>query len=141
MNKEAGNAGLNATIGTFHKESSQESSQPVFTRDLLARFLQSRPQGISHRTAEAYHYTLTGFIGYPTSPEGISQYLSSLSCHNGKLKFFTCLKTLCSWLWQNGFLPDNPIKRVSPPRIQKKLLPAISKEQLEALLNHCHCER
>jgi len=31
--------------------------------------------------------------------------------------------------------------KVSPPKTQKKLLPAISKEQLEVLLKHCHCER
>jgi len=31
--------------------------------------------------------------------------------------------------------------KVLPPRRQKKLLPAISKEQLEVLLAHCHCER
>ena len=35
----------------------------------------------------------------------------------------------------------NPVEYVSAPRRQKKLLPAITKEQLEVLLDHCHCER
>jgi site-specific recombinase XerD len=48
---------------------------------------------------------------------------------------------LCTWLWQNGHIADNPIKKVPPPKTQKKLLPAVSKEQLDTLLNHCRCKR
>jgi integrase/recombinase XerC len=33
------------------------------------------------------------------------------------------------------------MSKVLPPRRQKKLLPAISEEQLQTLLEHCHCER
>jgi integrase/recombinase XerC/integrase/recombinase XerD len=33
------------------------------------------------------------------------------------------------------------MEKVSPPKTQKKLLAAVSKEQLDALLAHCHCER
>jgi site-specific recombinase XerD len=64
-----------------------------------------------------------------------------LTCRNGKLKFYSCPRALCNRLHQNSYIPDNPIKRVSPPRKQQKLLSAISKEQLQILLNHCHCER
>ena len=116
-------------------------SSQLFTKELFDKFVQSRPQGISNRTLESYDYTLKGFIGYPIIAEGISLYLSRLTCKNGKLKFYHCLKALCSWLWQSGFIIDNPIKRVLPPRIQKRILPAVSKEQLETLINHCHCER
>lgn len=80
-------------------------------------------------------------MGYSISAEDITAYLSSLKCGNGKAKFYSCLRALCNWLHQNGFTSTNPIKQVSPPRTQKRLLPAISKEQLEVLLNHCHCER
>jgi len=104
-------------------------------------FLASRPQGISQKTVESYHYTLSGFIGYLLATEGITQYLNGLSCHNGKLKFYSCLRTLFGWLYQEGYIPTNPIRCVHPPKIQKKLLPAISKEQLDILLNRCHCER
>jgi integrase/recombinase XerD len=38
-------------------------------------------------------------------------------------------------------LTTNPTEKVLPPRRQKKLLPAISKEQLDTLLSHSHCER
>jgi len=81
---------------------------------------------------EAYHYTLSDFVGFPLTSDGITRYLSSLSCHNGKLKFHSCLRALFSWLFQNGYIPSNPITQVTPPRIQRRLLPAVSKEQLLA---------
>ncbi|MHA1288624.1 MAG: tyrosine-type recombinase/integrase [Candidatus Thorarchaeota archaeon] len=44
-------------------------------------------------------------------------------------------------MYHNGYIPENVIEKVLPPKIQKKLLPAVSKEQLDTLLAHCHCER
>jgi hypothetical protein len=60
----------------------------LLTKDLFDSFLASRPQGISQRTVESYHYTLTGFIDYSLTAEGIRRYLNSLFCRNGKLKFY-----------------------------------------------------
>jgi site-specific recombinase XerD len=108
---------------------------------LLEKFITSRPQGTSIRSVEAYHYTLDGFVDYPITAQGIITYLNSLTCNNGKAKFYSCLRALCNWLHQNHYIPDNPIKQVSPPKTQKRLLPAVGKEQLQTLLNHCRCER
>jgi len=101
----------------------------------------SRPQGTSPRSIESYHYTLDNFVGYPITAQGITAYLNSLTCGNGKAKFYSCLRALCNWLHRSGYIHKNPINQVSPPKIQKKLLPVVSKEQLEILLNHSHCER
>ena len=109
----------------------------MFTRELLDDFLRSRGSGISAKTIQLYHYALDRFIGYPLTPEGINTYLNSLSCGNGKTNYFRCIKTLCRWLYQNDYIEDNPTGKVSPPRRQKKLLPAITKEQLGILLQHC----
>jgi len=116
-------------------------SSQKFTTGLLEEFIIFRPQGTSSRSIEAYHYTLDGFVDYPLTAQGITAYLNSLTCGNGKAKFYSCLRALFNWLYQNGYVPDNPIKQMSPPRIQQRLLPAISQEQLETLLNHCHCKR
>jgi len=118
-----------------------QSSQIIFTKELFDRFLQSRPSGISHRTIEAYHYTLFRFIGYSISVDDINQYLRSLTCGNGKLKYYSCLRALCNWLYQSSYIPLNPIKKVPQPRKQQRILSAINEEQLKALCNHCHCER
>jgi len=133
---------LSSTIvkPSFYEYFSPKSSQK-FTKELFDKFVQSRPQGISNKTLESYDYTLKHFIGYPITAEGISLYLSRLTCKNGKLKFYSCLKALCTWLWQNNYIADNPIKRVLPPKIQKRILPALTKEQLEILYKYCHCER
>ncbi|MFC1897815.1 tyrosine recombinase XerC [Chloroflexota bacterium] len=48
---------------------------------------------------------------------------------------------MLNWLHRNDYILNNPIKKVSPPKTQKRLLPAVNQEQLSILLNHSHCER
>jgi len=109
--------------------------------NLLEKFIASRPEGCSKRTIEFYRYTLSGFVGYPLSPDGVSSYLKSLTCGNGKARFYQALKTLLLWLYRNDHTQNKIIDKVPAPKIQKKLLPAVSKEQLEVLGKYCHCER
>jgi integrase/recombinase XerC/integrase/recombinase XerD len=96
---------------------------------------------LSKRTIEFYQYTLTNFVGYPLSPDGVSSYLKSLTCRNAKLRFYQSLKILFRWLQRNGYISENPMEKVSPPKVQKKLLPAITKEQLQVLLEYCQNDR
>ena len=112
-----------------------------FTKYLFDEFIKSRASGSSKKTLEIYQLTLRGFIGYPLTREGINAYLNSLTCGNAKHNYYRCIKTLCRWLYRTDQLPTNPIEKVLPPRRQKKLLPAISKEQLDILLNHALGER
>ncbi len=112
-----------------------------FARELLDKFLSSRASGTSYKTIRLYHIALDNFIGYPITPEGINNYLNSLTCGNAKHNYYRCIKTLCRWLYHTDQLPTNPIEKVLPPRRQKKLLPAISKEQLEILCKHTLFER
>jgi len=107
----------------------------------LEKFIDSRPDGCSNRTIEFYRYTLTHFVGYALNPDEVNAYLKSLTCHNGKVRFFHALKTLFFWLYNNSYIHDKVIDKVPAPKIQKKLLPAVSKEQLEVLIKHCRCER
>ena len=108
---------------------------------MLDRFLSSRASGTSPKTVELYHFALDRFIGYPLTPEGIKSYLDSLTCRNGKHNYYRCIKTLCRWLYNTDQLQNNPIEKVLPPRRQKKLLPAITKEQLDILLSYAISER
>jgi len=116
-------------------------SSQKFTRILLDKFLSSRASGTSPKTIGLYHLALDNLVGYPITPEGINAYLKSLTCGNGKHNYYRCIKTLCRWLYQTDQLPTNPIEKVLPPRKQKRLLPAISKEQLDILVNHVLTER
>jgi len=134
--------GSNPLSSTTHlaTDHPQKSSQK-FTKDLLDKFIASRPNGCSERSIESYYYTLDNFVGYPITPEGINSYLASLTCKNGKAKFYSCLRALSRWLHHNGHTSDNVIEKVSPPKTVKKLLSAVSREQLDILLAHCHCQR
>ncbi len=112
-----------------------------FTTHILQDFLLSRASGTSHKTIAVYHLALDKFIGYPITPEGINTYLNSLTCGNAKHNYYRCIKTLCRWLYHTDQLPTNPIEKVLPPRRQKRLLPAISSEQLDIIIASCLCER
>ena len=116
-------------------------SSQKFTIEILEKFLNSRASGTSPKTINVYHLALDKFIGYPLTPEGINTYLNSLTCGNAKHNYYRCIKTLCRWLYLTNYLPTNPIEKVLPPRRQKKILPAISKEQLSILIDNCPAER
>jgi site-specific recombinase XerD len=59
----------------------------------------------------------------------------------GKAKFYQALKTLMLWLFNNNHIEEKGIGKIPAPKIQRKLLPAISVEQTESLLNHCRFDR
>jgi integrase/recombinase XerD len=80
-------------------------------------------------------------VGYPITPEGINAYLNALTCGNGKHNYYRVVKTLCRWLYHTDLIASNPIEKVLPPRRQKRLLPAISKEQLDILTSHALTDR
>jgi len=129
-------------------DSASNFSQPIceqftkkFTKELLDRFLSSRATGTSPKTIAVYHLALDRFIGYPLTSEGINTYLNSLTCGNAKHNYYRCIRTLCRWLYHIDYLPINPIERVLPPKRQKRLLPAISEEQLAILVDNCRTER
>jgi len=79
---------------------------------LLERFIGSRPEGLSKKTIQFYRYTLTGFVGYDLTPDGVALYLKSLICKNAKLRFYQSLKILLRWLLRNGYISDNPMEKV-----------------------------
>jgi site-specific recombinase XerD len=113
----------------------------MFTTQLLREFITSRPSGTNSKTIDVYHLALDRFVGYPITPEGINAYLNSLTCGNAKHDYYRVIKTLCKWLYYTDQLPINPVEQVLPPRRQKKLLPAISKDQLDILVSNAITDR
>ncbi len=125
----------------LNPDSPASNCSQKFTKDLLDKFLSSRASGTSPKTIELYHFALDRFLDYPLTPEGIRSYLDSLTCRNGKHNYYRCIKTLCRWLYLTNQLPTNPTERVLPPRRQKRLLPAISEEQLDMLVSYAPTDR
>jgi len=84
---------------------------------------------------------LNPFIGYQLSVEGVNAYLKSLTCGNGKARVHQALKTLLLWKYRSGYTQEKIIDNIPVPRTQKKILPVISKQQLDILSKYCQCER
>ena len=120
---------------------SASNCSQMFTRSILEAFLGSRASGTSPKTMGLYRLALDRFVDYPLTPEGINTYLKSLSCGNGKHNYYRVIRTLCLWLYHTDQLPSNPVEKVLPPKRQKKLLPAISKAQLDVLVSHAVTDR
>lgn len=122
-------------------DSGAPKSSQKFTKQLLDKFIDSRPEGCSNMTIQFYLYMLKNFVGYPLAVEGVNSFLKSLTCGNGKARHHQALKTLFLWLYRGDIIQDKVIDKVPTPKTQKRIMPAVSKEQLEVLLNYCHCER
>jgi site-specific recombinase XerD len=109
---------------------------------LLSDFLNSRRQGISPRTLEFYEACLRPFVvNYELTPTDINSFLANLNCHNGKNAYYRAIRAFCNWLYRQGHMKDNPIKRVDTPKMTKVLLPSLTQEQVADLIDQAEAVR
>ncbi len=102
---------------------------------LLSQFLNSRRQGTSPRTIEFYQATLMPFVRTCSiTHTDINLYLSNLSCKNGKNAYYRAIRAFCNWLYRQSYIKDNPITKVDPPKMTKIILPSLTREQVEYLI-------
>ncbi|MCD6453026.1 MAG: tyrosine-type recombinase/integrase [Dehalococcoidales bacterium] len=101
-----------------------------------------RRQGTSPRTIEFYQACLEPFATYyELTPTDINTFLANLNCHNGKNAYYRAIRAFCNWLYRQGYIKDNPITRVDPPKMAKVLLPSLSSEQVEYLIDQAETIR
>jgi integrase/recombinase XerD len=107
-------------------------------KQLLSKFIQSRRQGLSENTVKYYTRCIKPFVCfYPLSSEGINDFLANLNCNNGgKLAYFKAIRAFCYWLARVGILEGNPLKNVYPPKPSKPILPSLTKEQAQYLIDY-----
>jgi len=109
---------------------------------LLSEFLNSRRQGTSSRTLEFYEACLRPFVtNYDLTPADINSFLANLNCHNGKNAYYRAIRAFCNWLYRQGHIKDNPIVLVDPPRMTKVLLPSLTQEEVEYLIEQAETIR
>ncbi len=102
---------------------------------LLTKFLKSRRQGISPDTLEFYEFCLKPFVkSYDLTPEGINRFLANLKCGNAKHAYFRAIRVFCNWAFREGYVKQNPIARVDPPKMTKVILPSLTSEQVDYLI-------
>ncbi len=118
-----------------------EKVNQKLTNDLLEAFLKSRRQGISAHTIAFYHTCLRRFVGYLLASQGINDFLHSLNCGNGKYSYYRAIRALCNWLHRQGYLEDNPIRLVDSPSVARKMLPSVTEEQVDVLLEATESQR
>jgi site-specific recombinase XerD len=72
---------------------------------------------------------------YEITSDGISSFLSNLTCGNGKLNHYRAITVFVHWLMREGYLKDNPLTMVDKPKPGKRLLPSVTDKEVAVLLN------
>jgi site-specific recombinase XerD len=116
----------------------------------IGNFIKSRREGTSPNTIRDYRNTLCRslkFLGLTPKTSEINRFLQSLSCTlGGKYGYYKCLRAFYNWLYspksQYTFRPeDNPITWVEAPKRPVVILPALTVEQVQLLLEKTECLR
>ena len=122
----------------------------VSNSELVSKFLASRRQGLSSRTIQYYRDTLrlaASIIGLKICCQDIKAFLDNLGCSNGgKHAYYRALRAFYNWLYSPksgyGLNPqDNPMLLVESPKVEKRILPSLTVEQLDYLIDQVECIR
>jgi site-specific recombinase XerD len=117
---------------------------------LVNSFLASRRNGLSLRTIDFYKGYLKRsqkIIGTNITGQDVALFLDALRCSNGgKHTYFGVLRAFYNWLYsaKSGYNLNpqcNPILIVNAPKVEKRILPSLSPEQLDFLIEQAGCVR
>jgi site-specific recombinase XerD len=120
------------------------------TPQLIERFVASRRDGLSPRTIKNYRLYLKRAIcvvGLNVTGDDVQRFIVSRPCSGGgKHAYFRCLRAFYNWLYspKSGLalkLQENPILIVDAPKVEKKILPSLTPEQLEQVIDLAKCVR
>jgi site-specific recombinase XerC len=116
----------------------------------ISLFIKSRREGTSPNTVRDYKNTLARSLKHlgltPTTAE-INRFLQSLRCTlGGKYGYYKCLGAFYNWLYspksEYSFRPENnPITWVEAPKRPVLILPALTAEQVQLLIDRAECLR
>ena len=113
--------------------------------DLLTKFLQSRRQGLSPRTVEFYKHTIAPYLKYcknEITPQTINSFLASLDCSiGGKHAYYRGIGVFINFLVRHDYIHDNPLKKVDAPKPPKRILPSLTLEQVQYVMDKAECIR
>ena len=141
--------GLEPTLPYGKRILSPEGEAKILS-NLLNNFLSSRRQGTSPRTLQFYRGYLNlakPVISIGVKGQDIEYFLDSLECSNGgKHAYFRALRAFYNWLYspKSSYKlnpQDNPILAVESPKVEKRILPSLTIEQLDYLIEQAECVR
>jgi site-specific recombinase XerD len=125
-------------------------NQDPLLSNLISNFIESRREGLSHRTIQFYQCYLNhskSVISLTVTGYNIQLFLKNLKCTNGgKHAYFRALKAFYNWLYspKSGYRlesQDNPILYIEPPKLEKKILPALNSDQVSFLIEKAESVR
>jgi len=128
-------------------EKRPEHSLPL---TLTERFVASRRDGLSSRSIKNYRLYLqhsNEVIGLNVTGQDIQRFISSRACSNGgKHAYYRCLHAFYNWLYspRSGLrlnYQDNPMLIVEAPKVEKKILPSLTIDQVEYLIDQVESVR
>jgi len=146
--KRPPSAKLLTALEHFHQTKSKIRSSDV--KRVITLFLESRRDGISPNTIIFYEKPLNKaipYLGLTPTPQQLQSYLNALPCsQGGKHGYYRAISVFYNWLYspKSGFnyrMDQNPIKLIDPPKRPKLILPSLSKEEVELLIERAHCLR
>jgi site-specific recombinase XerD len=118
------------------------------TTKLIDKFIKSRRDGLSPLTINSYKAYLaraSEVIGLSVTGEQIQHFLNAKQCSQGdKHSYYRVLRAFYNWLYsrKSGFNlnPQNtPILDVDAPVVPKRILPSLTPEQLDYLIDQANC--
>jgi len=143
-------SGYNNLCAEVAQSVEQRTENPPSRHELVSKFIDSRRQGLSPRTIGFYNGYLNRAIpvvGLNVTGQDIAHFLDSLQCSNGgKHAYFRALRAFYGWLYsrKSGYdlnPQNNPVLIVESPKVEKKILPSLTTEQLDYLINQAKCVR
>jgi len=134
-----GSTPVRLTRNQLQNRSSAQPSKGILLTNpnliLLTKFFNSRRQGISPQTIRFYRTCLTPFLrGYPLTSQGINEFLANLKCGNAKHAYYRAIRAFCNWATREGYLKLNAIKSVDAPKPSRQILPSLTMEQVDYLI-------
>jgi site-specific recombinase XerD len=118
---------------------------------LIESFIASRRNGLSPRTIhDSYRCYLKlsqEVIALNTNSEDIRKFLATRKCNNGgRHAYYRVLRCFFNWLFshKSGFNlnpQDNPMLAVDAPKVESKILPSLTPEQVDYLIEQATCTR
>jgi len=124
--------------------------EPRVNQKLTNSFLESRRDGLSPETLKFYQGYLRrsmSVIGPSVTGQEIKRFLDSRQCSMaGKHAYYRVLRAFYNWLYSPrsamGLNPwDNPMKWIDPPKMAKRMLPSLTKEQVEVVIDKAESAR
>jgi site-specific recombinase XerD len=128
----------------------QNKNGQIENEKAISLFLKSRRNGISPKTKVFYQCYLDKAIpilGLSPTSNAINGYFNSLPCSvGGKHAYYRAVSVFFNWLYSpksglNFDINNNPILLIDPPKRPKLILPSLSKEQVNLLIEKAHCVR